>query len=689
MDMQQAIAAAQRGAPATLLGTSNHAVLAAASQMPVVPVVSPPPVAPSQGPHGQPGEAPQAADPAATVPVAPDVLRAALRASMASPQSARTVDAPPGVPLEALDRDEPNTRIVSAAAIESLLASPMSEPGAVTVQRPAAAAPGPESLNPSTMKRPRFDDPETFQPDSESIARIVQEAEAQLGSARQPEPIDTRGPPAVPSPAIPLSHVPTPSPMVGIESATEAERIALVARARADAAAAEGAALAREHISAGAMRKVRPPRTTIRGLSDPARVPEPAVHDEDTNRPATQRYDSPTSTQPGGHKLAELLQKAQRGDFPPLDEPAPTRQFETSALQAALGALESASPAEPGATHTAISPVFPVRTVPDPEAPSERKRPISSPPERMSITNAIDMSSLLRDEVQRRARSGESLAGMSLEGVDLAGFDLAGRDLSGARMRGASLRNAKLQGANLSGAILDEADLTHAALDGANLSRASLRSAIVNDATLQRVDATEASFEGAIGTSAALEGLSAERALFMGARFDCARFDGAKLAGADFTEAIIDGASFDGAHLVEARLYEARAEAASFVRAVLTGARLDSSVLVRGRFQGIDAADSLWDQAELDQATFEGAKLAGASFTKTSCRETVFSSADLAEVRFNRSILWGARFVNVDMGTANFDGADTRGAVFSQGSVPPQGAGPSVAPGPTGRPPGG
>lgn len=685
---------------------SNAQVLAAVGAMPVVPVIAPPPA-----PHVELARA-DASVPAAarttaealaqaeasttgvaTITVARNVLADAIEASKAS--TAGGAAAPLG-PLDAGDRDEPNTRIVSPAAIESLLADPMSEPGAPTIPRPIdlsrAPAP-PESLNPTTMKRPRFDDPETFQPDSSSIARIVQEAEAQLGGAGKPT---TASPPTMAAegvqayggPGMGLNPVPTPQPMHAVQSASEAERMAAAARARADAAAAEGAALAREHISAGAMRKVRPPKTTIRGLVDPARMADSSPGlDEETSRandPSTQRFDAPTTTKPGGQRLAELMQKADRGDFPPLDEPAPTRQFETASLAAALGALEAAAAPEPGATHTAISPVFPVRTVPDPGVPSSRKKPPSSPPERMSITNAIDMVALMRAEVTRRMEAGESLAGMSLEGSDLSNLDLRGRDLSGAKLRGASLRNAKLDGANLSAAVLDEVDLTRAALDRANLTRASLRAAIVNDASLRGVDATEASFEGAIGTSAALDGLLAPRALFNGARFDCARFDGATLEGADFTEAIIDGASFDGSNLNEARLYEARAEAASFVRATLTGARLDSSVLVRGRFQGVEGVDSLWDQAELDQASFEGAKLAGASFTKTSCRETNFTSADLGEARFNRSILWGARFLNVDITTANFDGADTRGVVVAQGSIPP-----GAQASPTGRPPGG
>jgi uncharacterized protein YjbI with pentapeptide repeats len=671
-------AAAQATArvPATLIG-SNAQVLAAVAAMPVVEVIAPPPPStPEPGSAGAP-----AVDPASTTVTVPkDVLRAAIEASVPTSPGGAGGGAPP---LEPHESDEPNTRIVSPAALESLLASPMSELGVPTIPRPlAATAPSPvppESLNPTTMRRPRFDDPETYQPDSGAIARIVQEAEAQLG-ARPP----SASPPTVAAgeQPTPFSAIPTPHGIPAVEGSHEARHLAATARARADAAAQEGAALAREHIAAGAMTKVRPPRTTIRGLADPARASSPSVHEEETNRAAeTQRYDAPTTTKPGGERLAELMQKANRGDFPPLDEPAPTRQFETASLQAALGALEAEAAADPGAAFTAISPVFPVRTVPEPGAPSSRK-PLSSPPERLSITNAVDMVSLMRPEVTRRIQTGESLAGLMLEGADLSGLDLRGRDFSGARLKGASLRNARLDGANLSGAVLDEADLTRATLDGANLSRASVRAAIFNDATLRATDATEACFEGAIGTSAALEGIVGERALFVGARFDCARFDNAKLEGADFTEAIIDGASFESAVLREARFYEARAEAASFVRATLTGARLDASVMVRGRFQSAEAADSLWDQAELDQASFDGAKLAGASFIKSSCRETSFASADLAEARFNRSILWGARFVNVDMASANFDGADTRGAVFAQGSLPPGAA-------PTGRPPGG
>ncbi len=719
--------AASHAAP-TLIG-SNAQVLEAAAQMMsgvvTVPVVEAPPVesAVATRAHPAPYHARTTGDAIAQMPSVSAATTITVARSLggdferalATSRASENVDSPGW--LEAPDAsEEQNTRIVSQKALGELLAAPTSEHGAPTVPRPAGATQlGPDSMNPTTMKRPKFDDPETFQPDSESIARIVQEAEASLDVGRPP----TVSPPtllgqgfpgqgfpgqalpgqALPAQAfqgtsnreVPWSPVPTPSPMLAMESSTDAERAAGIARARAELAAVEGAAVARDHIAAGGMRKVRPPKTTIRGLVDPERVPERSVHEGETNPPAdpqTSRFDDP-STRPGDARFAELVQRANSGDFPPLDDPAPTRQFESSHLMAALDALEAQGGPDPGAALTAISPAFQGQTVSEPEAATAVKKHVSSPPERLSITNigAFEPFSRLRDEVSRRMKAGESLAGMMLEGADLSGIDLSRQDLSGARLRGASLRGAKLEGTNLSQSVLDEADLTHANLDRANLDRASLRSSILNDASLRSVTANEACFEGAIGTSAALDGVVAERALFVGARFDCARFDGAKLDGADFTEAIIDGASFEGANLTEARLYEARGEAASFVGAILVGARLDASVLVRGRFHNADAADSLWDQAELDQASFEGAKLAGASFTKTSCRETVFSSADLSEARFNRAVLWGARFVNVDMETANFDGADLRGAVFSPGSLPPAGS-LSSPPGASGQPPG-
>ncbi|MFO0613105.1 MAG: DUF2169 domain-containing protein [Polyangiaceae bacterium] len=609
----------------------------------------------------------------ATMPVTD--LQALLREATPSSRSPGNVQKPPSSP------SSPRIEVLSAPPPAGEVTGPhpaewgAGEPAHARVAMPAQED-APQSLNPTTMRRPKFDDPETFQPDSASLAEIVHNAELAIG--RRKESVAPTPAPAVPLVArkmtpgpTPIQRTPTPPPM---SISQDPANLAAQARARAAEAAAQGAAAARQHMAAAnanAMRKVRPPKTTIRGLGDPTRRPshEPHFTDEadafgESAMAGGVNFLEESTT--GGDDvqaaIAQILPETRMR--PEVDEEAP-------ATRASLG-LNLPPPTEPpgpdpddggGATRIAhgVDPALlaalrpPGLGVPggaEAPAPDEQKTP--SPP---AIVDA-------RAEVQRRMASGETLAGMSLEGVDLSTLDLSRCNLSGARLKGASLRSATLLGVDLSAAQLDGADLTHAKLDGANLERASLRAAILSDASLRTARITDADFEGAIGTSASFDEVTGDRVRFVGARFDCARFDRAVLEAADFSEAIVDGASFVGARLVEARLYEIRGESVTFTGATLTGARLDTSVLARAQFQNIDAADSLWDQAEIDQASFVGAKLAGASFIKASCREAVFEGADLADARFNRSILWGARFTNAKAEGVNFDGADTRGAVL-------------------------
>lgn len=638
----------------------------------------------------------------ATMPVTD--LEALLREATPSMRSAGHVRTPPSNRTPRIDvlTPPPVMDVREVTGPHQAMPAPVAQAGdddaPDTNAVPRMDGDAPQSLNPATMRRPKFDDPETFQPDSESLAQIVHNAELAIGRRKEPAAAPAQPTPVplvprklTPGP-MPIQRMPTPPPM---SISQDPDRLAAQARARAAEAAAQGAAAARQHIAAGAMRKVRPPKTTIRGLGDLLRRPsnEPHAADPaDAFGEAAMAGEFLDESTTGGAdveaviaKMLPRLQQEQRDrerdaehepapetraslgglNLPPLSEPPPPDDtddgggatrisdgFDPAFLEARALALEAMRNQKTPVPPAPVPAIAPPAIAPLP-APIFEAAPAAVP----HMTDA-------RAEVERRVETGETLAGMSLEGVDLSNLDLSSCNLSGARLKGASLRSAKLVGVDMTAAQLDGADLTHAKLDGANLERASLRAAILSDASLRGAKLTDADFEGAIGTSASFDDVVGERVRFVGGRFDCARFDGASLEAADFSEAIVDGASFVGAQLVEARLYEIRGESVTFTRAKLTGARLDTSVLARAQFQGIDAADSLWDQAEIDQASFEGAKLAGASFIKASCREAVFEGADLADARFNRSILWGARFTNATVDGANFDGADTRGAVM-------------------------
>ncbi len=138
--------------------------------------------------------------------------------------------------------------------------------------------------------------------------------------------------------------------------------------------------------------------------------------------------------------------------------------------------------------------------------------PTRSSPENLevapsSVTRAFSALStdaaLLRAELTKRLREGQSLHGLALSGsvltgLSLPGARLGGLDLSDADLRGADLTGADLTAARLDGAMLDEARLDGATLMMATLRGATLRSATVRDANFAGADLRDADLSGAL-----------------------------------------------------------------------------------------------------------------------------------------------------------------------------------------------
>ena len=162
----------------------------------------------------------------------------------------------------------------------------------------------------------------------------------------------------------------------------------------------------------------------------------------------------------------------------------------------------------------------------------------------------------------------------------------------------------------------------------ANLSGANLRRANLSEANLYGADLSEANLYVAD---------------LRGANLSRANLIGANLGGADLSEASLIGADLGGASLGEANLSRADLYEANLYEANLSGADLSRADLRRANLYG---------------ANLYGADLRGANLYR----------ADLSRADLSRANLGGANLSGADL-----YGANLYGAIYSDGTVWPEG----------------
>lgn len=447
-----------------------------------------------------------------------------------------TTPTPPSVlrelMAEARPSRDPSTLSPRTMASAGPLSGPLSELGGPPTTREPAA--------------PQFEEEETFQPGAEALARLVEDAEA---SSRE-------------EPSVPFAP----------ESST-----------------GDGMS----HISGGSMRRARPPKTTRRGLGDPA-PSSPAL------TPPRDRVSDPP---PGGPPLADVTLQAQA--------PAPV----------------------PVGLETVIS---------TPERPTVAGRSL---PPRDEVLRCITFDLAIRDL---------DLDGVDLAGLDLSGRVFEGSRLSGANLRGANLRKAKLKGcifdgADMSQTNLEEADLTGASVQGAILNDAKLSRARIGEARFDGAIGTNTTLDEATGEGAQFVGARFDCARFDGARLINADFTEAIIDGASFVGAVLSEARFyeargEAVSFVRASFAGARLDAAVLRRGdfreahandtLWDQAELDQAIFHGARLTGASFTQSscrevVFDGADLGEARFNKAVLWGARFVNANVASTTFEGADL------------------------------------------------------------
>ncbi len=278
-------------------------------------------------------------------------------------------------------------------------------------------------------------------------------------------------------------------------------------------------------------------------------------------------------------------------------------------------------------------------------------------------------------DIEDRARAGESLSGEDLREFDLSGLDLSGADLSKCILSGCAMHKTTLTNANLTAAVASSADLTGADLAGANLSEADFTSATFDACVLSGASIGDTQFDAASMSGAVLDGATGEDASFIGASLDGATFVGCDLAYAQFTGADLREADFTEASLEYANLENVNAESATFERANLTNVRAAGD----GNFKGAilresTAPESVWSGAVFDganisfanftDANFEKCSLAGTDLTASRLRWARFLKANLTEALLVRADALECKLEKADLTRADLSGANLYGAEF-------------------------
>jgi uncharacterized protein YjbI with pentapeptide repeats len=137
-------------------------------------------------------------------------------------------------------------------------------------------------------------------------------------------------------------------------------------------------------------------------------------------------------------------------------------------------------------------------------------------------------------------------------------------------------------------------------------------------------------------------------------------------------EASIDGCDFTAAIMREARLLQTKVFDCTFADVELEGANLYHCAFRCCRLPGIHAAGSKWGTAILQNCEFRRADLTSASFERADLRHSSFwkatlTGSSLQTVRMNGTDMEGAdltgvRFHDATTMSANFSGANLRGA---------------------------
>ncbi len=409
--------------------------------------------------------------------------------------------------------------------------------------------------------------------------------------------------------------------------------------------------------------------------------------------PAAREAGAPSQTDGDAETIAEALSLLEQGSAPP-DLVARARQSRSLSelLEVLAPALPDPKPGFGAAELAAVEGHAEDLLASSGAAPSALARDeMPVPPEPGAAGR------LSREEVERRARAGETLADCDLRGLDLRGIDLSR----------ANLQRAVLDGCNLEGGRLTEADLTDASARAARFDRADLRmtillGAILEGASLIAADLRAASasstkgrgalfsranLEGADLTAADLSGASFEEACIRGALFDeaklasatlvraegtrarlasaqldAASLAGARLEGANLRGATVEGATFEGAHLKEASLEGAVGGDVILRGADLSQLRGAGARLARARLEGARAVGSIWTGAALEHARFERAALDRADFTEASLAGASFDLAVLKYATFAGADLGGAALTRVNLFRGSLEGADLSGA---------------------------
>ena len=558
---------------------------------------------------------------------------------VASPLEQRSPESVTSIKVDPAWLDEAERRALAASTDTTRQAGPSTSDGSVLAPPPesdgwmsstvtqapselqnllaSAARSRPQPGNPNP-----FEDPPTFAPATDEIARLVRDAEAQA-------PPLTEAPAAFKTTSKPVEK---PVPI-----GTRPQPVAL-----------------------------RALRTTIRGLGADVRESSIPTSPEAEPREVSplQGGDSPTMQ----HAVPDLLLKLAAGHGPG-SAPAPETTDLGRQHERAWPAPESVA-AVFGPSTVQRPAVVIDEPPPDLDDEDDAGRPTMTGMEAPPVSAMAPPPQVHRDEtrmeIERRMREGEPLEGLDLSNLDLAGFDFSGKVLTGCKFDRATLTRCRFVGSNLTGSSFRGADLTGGTLDSATVERTSFAAAKLDGCSFRGALVSDASFAGAEGTSVTFDGCSGQRVSFARCELRAAMFVGVQLDSADFTEAFLEGAHLEGSLLPDLQADELSARGAFFSRASLQNARFAKAVLDDAHFDSTAAEDSVWERAQLDRANFTSALLAGASFVRASLQGADLRGAALDEARFPRANLTGANLVGVDTTTLSMDGADITGAIVNE-----------------------
>lgn len=283
----------------------------------------------------------------------------------------------------------------------------------------------------------------------------------------------------------------------------------------------------------------------------------------------------------------------------------------------------------------------------------------------------------IRNELVRRAQSGQTCQGMDLSFCDLSGLNLSGLDFSGAFFEYALLKDTRLAGANLENAVfcfasIKSCDLSSTNMKGANLGSCSIATSDFRDARMDECVFAKSSLTECQFSNAQLH-LKSDAFLHVSIR-QC-QFEKCNFTAINLVESALESSRFMACDFSNGNIVKCSMPDNRYENCVFAAANIVSSDLSRSRFEccnlqnirfvgGCKFPAAVFHGSDFSNANLRDCEAMAADFSEATARMTDFGNSNLEGARFDRFNSNQVQMMSANLKHSSFKRANLFGASF-------------------------